>query len=282
VTGRPDDVDADATARAFLAATLASCLEQVLGNATEVAAGREDAEFVHQLRVGLRRLRTALRELGTLGDPFPDTWEGVLRAAFQELGAHRDTALVVPTIAAELGRAGAPELAELPAMPARRPRTVVRDPGFQRTLLEILARTHALGTDAPAEAPAAASDLVARRLDALHRQVVRDAKRFGRLDAARQHRVRKRLKRLRYHAEFAAPLFGAKRVERYLAAWKDAQDALGAYNDTRIASEAYRAAADRQPAAWFAVGWLEAGKDRCVKRCRRALRAAGRSEPFWD
>src|SRR5207237_265256 len=45
---------------------LASCLAQVIGNASELAAGSEDEEHVHQLRVGIRRLRTALRELQPL------------------------------------------------------------------------------------------------------------------------------------------------------------------------------------------------------------------------
>jgi inorganic triphosphatase YgiF len=328
VGARPVAVDPDASAPAFLGAVLGSCLEQVLGNAGPVAAGAGGDELIHQLRVGLRRLRTALRELGTLADPFPPKWEDVLSAAFQELGAHRDTALVVPTIAAELARAGAPELEELPKVRARSPQTVVRDPAFQRTLLEILGRAHALSAavvlpssptpnpsapraavasspqrdeaaaDGSAEASSAAAEpdpdpvaavspgsaraVVAQHLQTLHKQLVRDAKRFTDLDTPRQHRVRKRLKRLRYLAEFAAALFGAKRVSRYLGQWKAAQDELGAYNDARIAVDAYRGVAERQPAAWFAVGWLEAGKDRSVKRCARALRAACKSEPFWS
>ena len=43
------------------------CLEQVLVNASEIAAGSSDAEHVHQLRVGIRRLRTAMRELAVWG-----------------------------------------------------------------------------------------------------------------------------------------------------------------------------------------------------------------------
>ena len=93
--------------------------------------------------------------------------------------------------------------------------------------------------------------------------------------------MRKRLKRLRYFGEFAAPLFGARRVARYLAAWHDAQDALGRYNDQRIAAAQFAREAETQPHAWFGVGWLAARRPAAVKRCERALRKAAQIRPFW-
>jgi triphosphatase len=45
---------------------VSGCLGQILPNATEVAIGNFDHDVVHQLRVGIRRLRTALRELDDL------------------------------------------------------------------------------------------------------------------------------------------------------------------------------------------------------------------------
>jgi len=285
VTARTPELEESAQALRFLAAVLTSCLHQILGNAAHVAAGRESDEVVHQLRVGLRRLRTALRELAGFGADFPETWEATLRAAFSELGEFRDVELIVPTYAAQIAAAGAPDLPPLQTSTrARRPRTTVRDPGFQRVLLEVLAcslQPPPAAIDESGQPPLAKPMLVSH-LHALHRRVVRDGRRFAALDADRQHRVRKRLKRLRYLSEFAAPLFSQRRVERFLAAWKDAQDALGDYNDLHIASAAYRAHAAKHPAAWFAVGWLEAGKKRGVKRCARALKAAGKATPFWE
>jgi len=123
--------------------------------------------------------------------------------------------------------------------------------------------------------------LVAQRLDGLRLSVARDGKRFATLDPDRQHRVRKRLKRLRYLCEFSAPLFGIKQVTRYLASWRQAQDALGEYNDQLIAAEFFRAEAGTEPRAWFAVGWLAARQRVCVKRCKRALRKAMKAPAFW-
>ncbi|MDE2455893.1 MAG: CYTH domain-containing protein, partial [Burkholderiales bacterium] len=59
-----------ATPAAVCAAALQSALAQVLPNAAEVAGASAEAEHLHQLRVGLRRLRTALRLFGPWsGDP---------------------------------------------------------------------------------------------------------------------------------------------------------------------------------------------------------------------
>lgn len=273
------------SAHEFFAATFQSCLAQVLGNASRVAGEPGDDRSVHQLRVGLRRMRTALRELGGLAGSIDPAWEGQLRAAFNELGDDRDRSVVLPQVQADLAAAGAPSLiAPLAAQRARQPQTVVRSTVFQRTLLDLIAFGHALSQAPAGVASAAGGDpraLVAQRLDELLRLIVRDGKRFAKLETARQHRVRKRLKRLRYLGEFAAPLFGAKAVERYLQKWRRAQDALGEYNDQRVSADAFEASAATEPHAWFGVGWLAAHKEAAVERCQRALRDAAKARPFW-
>ena len=273
-----------ASGRAFMIATIESCMAQVLANASGIAAGSDDAEIVHQLRVGVRRLRTALRELSAFAEAgsVDPGWEDGLRKVFQELGKVRDRDVVLPQIHAELAAAGAPALQGLEmAKGTRAPTAVVRDTAFQRLLLALIGFEHALSA---AAAPAGGEDpraAVAKRLDKLLQRLARDGKRFAELDTDRQHRVRKRLKRLRYLSEFAMPLFGTKRVGRYIENWRRAQDALGSYNDERVAADLFRADADVEPGAWFAVGWLEARKGAAVKRCRRALREAAKAKPFW-
>ena len=277
-------VDVKQRATAFFVATIESCLAQILGNASEVAAGACDEPFVHQLRIGLRRLRTALRELSMLVNGIDPEWEPVLRSAFRELGEYRDIAVVVPAVREELDAAGAPSFPDpKPVHRARRPETIVRDPLLQRTLLDVLAFGHELTAEAIGDDSIGKDvrTLVARRLDGLRRSVARDGKRFATLDPARQHRVRKCLKRLRYLSEFATPLFGTKQITRYLAAWRQAQGALGEYNDQRIAAQFFRAETGTEPRAWFAVGWLAARQQACVKRCKRALRKATKTPAFW-
>ncbi|PBI90494.1 CHAD domain protein [Variovorax boronicumulans] len=285
--------------RALQQAVVASCLDQMLPNASEIAAGSTDEEQIHQLRIGIRRLRTALRELAGLD---ADTsrfdaaaWEPPLVDAFRALGELRDREQVVKLAQPRLREAGAPEVDPLAgdadgaaAVPALTPGDIVRAAAFQDVLVSLIGFTAV----APAPAPLAADvalQLLRERLQRLHKQAVRDGRRFESLDTESQHRVRKRLKRLRYLAEFAAPLFaeaeGGKKkkdaAKRYLKALRPAQDALGEFNDEAVALALYREVASRDPRAWFAVGWFSARRAAGATACREALERIGEAPRFW-
>jgi triphosphatase len=277
-------VESNVDTAGFLASTLASCILQILGNASEIAAGALDEQFVHQLRVGLRRIRTALRELGTLVPGVDPEWEEVFARAFRELGTHRDAVMIVPAIRAEMLAAGLECVGEpTSAQTMRTPQAVVRDDEFQRTLLAILAFCHS-GSRADTSyrrGRKALQTKVARLLKSLHATLSRDAGRFSSLSPAHQHRVRKRLKRLRYLSEFAAPLFDADRVRRYLGSWRQAQDALGEFIDHRIGLAAFNASAEAEPRKPVLVWFAHRIRD-CVKRSERTLRKAARRPVFWE
>lgn len=258
-----------------------SCLAQIVPNAGEVADGCGAPEHLHQLRVGLRRLRTALRELPSLSEvPCSEEDRQALDEAFDRLGATRDRQVAASHIAPRLQAAGAP-LCDLPDNGAatEAPSDVVRTAAFQRALIKLTAYTfEVLHAPDEGDSPARA---MAGRLQHLHRQLAKAARRFEDLPVEEQHRVRKRLKRLRYLAEFAGPLHRRRAVERYLKALKPAQDALGVHNDEAVAEDAYRQAAADAPGAWFAVGWLAGQRELSARRCGKALRAIAQAEPFW-
>jgi inorganic triphosphatase YgiF len=264
---------------------VAACLVQVLSNASEVAGGSTSPDHVHQLRVGIRRLRTALRELPALAPALDPAWDTPLAYTFRLLGEQRDAQVLAQALAPRLAQAGAPlSTWPGPAPSGGQPPALVRNPDFQQVLLALLAFTH---VNDPAEADIAElagvepRRYIASRLRALHRKVVRDADGFQALPAADQHRARKRLKRLRYLAEFAAPLFGKRAVKRYLKALRPAQDALGRHNDEAVALAAFQQAAERDGRAWFAVGWLQARQRASAHDCREALREVAKADRFW-
>ena len=204
--------DAEGGPAGFVRAVLDSCLKQVIGNASEVGAGAAGEALVHQLRVGLRRMRTALSALGGWANGIEPAWNAVFARAFRELGAQRDAAVVVPGVLAEMEADGIRCAWEpVPAPVLRSSRAVVRDPAFQRTLLAVLAFCHspALPSKGSRETPKRLRKRLASQLASLHARLERDTKKFADLSAERQHDVRKRLKRLRYLCEFAAPVFGA-------------------------------------------------------------------------
>jgi len=91
-------------------AVLVACMSQVLPNASEIADGNDSVEIVHQLRVGIRRLRTALRELEPLGGGIDSAWEPALVDAFRALGYQRDRELLLSKMRPTLVQAGAPAI----------------------------------------------------------------------------------------------------------------------------------------------------------------------------
>jgi triphosphatase len=290
VLAHPVRLEQGADIRSALAAMVLNCMDHVLPNMSDVAshaAGNSpDSEQMHQLRIGLRRLRTVLRELGDSQPGINAAWEPELARVFRVLGEHRDREFLTLHMQPQLIAAGGPAFDPAPAAVLPDPVQAVRSAAFQRTLLELLGFAHGQAASAGASGTAGtagepAVDVVRPRLVHLHRQIVRQGHNFLTLDEAHQHRLRKRLKRLRYLAELARPLFKGKQVDRYLHALKPVQDALGVYNDRRTAFGAYCKLAHDDPRAWFAIGWLGANRQDDAKACQRALRALAKGKVFW-
>ena len=280
---RPPKLESGASGRALFRAMLGSCLDQVLANASVIADGDADAEAIHQLRVGLRRLRTLRRELGEWRGALGDAWEAPAAELFRALGMQRDRETIAAALQQRLLAAGspAPELFAADA-PSVDPIAAVRAPAFQHALLDLL--EFVLDSEPPTNSNASDDngDFVARRLDKLHKRTRRDAARFGELDEPARHAVRKRVKRLRYLAELVAPLYKEARVKRYLRTLGPAQDALGQFMDLVVAgSLAHEVVEGGDPRAWFNVGWLKAQLPDAVDRCGKCLRVVVGAEPFW-
>jgi len=250
------------------------CVDQVLRNAAAIAAGEGGDEHVHQLRVGIRRLRSAWRLFD--GWVAPPNGELVDRARqlFGSLGADRDLAVIAADVEPRIRAAGMPEALFADAA-ARRPADsasaadTVSGPGAQAWLLALLESVECAAAAAPpdrgdvTDRPEAAVDaplrpLAARRLQRWHDRLVEPADRFDRLDVQSRHALRRRAKRLRYAAEFCASLWERKAVKRYLKRLAAVQEVFGEMNDLYMARARYDAVAAQSPAALFACGWIAA------------------------
>ena len=269
---------------AIYRAAVKSCFEQISLNASAVASGRYDDEVVHQLRIGLRRLRTAGRELaGLSGGPEP-AWDAVVAQTFRSLGAYRDASTVAAALHDMLSAAGSPQ----PSLDAQGPEAPdpeqqVRSTSFQLALLQILADARESSDDSTAEcAPENPRRRIASRLAHLHARLEKDAKRFEALESGQQHAVRKRLKRLRYLAELVGSLYDRGQVDRYVDGLRPAQDALGAHVDLLVGLKlARQAALSGGGDVWFNVGYLSAKLPTTATACRRALAKVAGLRPFW-
>lgn len=281
----PEQAPRPADGAALWHDALARCAAMLLPNASALANGSTEPEHVHQLRVGIRRLRTAVRELGPLvGLLAEPAWLAPLVDLFRALSAGRDAAALQAALLPLLEAAGAPctDWRGPSETPPQEPAALLRAPGVQQALLGLLVDAAAPvgGEEALAADPAAAH--LRGRLRKLQRQVVRAGRDFERLPEAQQHATRKRLKRLRYLAEFAGLAVGKPRaLARWLKPLVAAQDALGEHQDRLVALPLYRAAAAHRPEAWFAVGWLTAERDASARACRKALAGLDAARRFW-
>jgi len=263
----------------------------VLANGSLLAEGENDDDVVHQLRVGIRRMRTAWRELGHWRGSLSGGWEAPLADVFRQLGDYRDKKTVAASMQKRLAAAGSPEPALQPADAAAGADLValVRARGFHHALVDLVAFVSSAEGErrgygvAPGPAPEKHPDeTIGKHLDKLHARLKRDARRFDQLQECDRHGVRKRLKRLRYLTELVAPMYRSGRVGRFLGELEPAQDELGHYMDlvvaARLAGDVIAAGDAR---AWFNVGWLKAQSPRAIERCRKALERVAAARPYW-
>lgn len=252
---------------------LQNALAHALPNAAEIAAGTDAPEHLHQLRVALRRLRSALRWFADWGGDADaaHALEADWREPFGRLGAARDADVLAHGLHPALQAAGAPPFSCPAAAAVDGPGEIVRGGDFTALLLRTLA------TSMPASEPAADDDAPAlhesasRVLHRAWRRVLRDAQAFGKASVEQQHRTRKRLKRFRYGLEFLLPLLARKPALRLHRAVCSALDALGHLNDLHTAEARLRICAQADSRAWFAVGWAVAGQPQAQAAAAVAL-----------
>lgn len=259
---------------AALRCIVGACLAQVLPNAADMAGGVGGPEHLHQLRVGLRRLRCALRVFGSASNAVDPSWEPALAALFNELGAARDRDALAESLLPELQRAGAPLAALMPEPDHSDPAAALRDEAANVLLLELIGFAHSATVPEGLQTNPRPPDflsLVQQRLRRMRRQLISDAAGFGSSDDDYRHRARKRLKRLRYSLEFVAGLYPGRPLKKFLARVRAAQELLGRYSDLVVAERAFRAQLGQDPRAWFAIGWLTAQRTQRVPQAAKAL-----------
>ena len=279
------------------------CLQQLEANEACALSGA-DPEGVHQMRVALRRLRSAFalfapalpagaaghlddlrwfaRELGRARD-----WDVFLSQTLGPLGRRigDDASLEAFAAAAERCRARAYEVA----------RRAIRSRRYTEAKLRLgqwLAQDDWSAAGGPAaqwlNAPAA--DYADAVLQRRYRKLRRLGRRHAELTPPELHRLRIQAKKLRYAADFFRSLYGRKPARGFIEALAAIQDVLGVINDTATGQELLQEAAecagrrrrrlDRANA--LVAGWFAALTDDHLGRLGRQWDAVAERVPFWD
>lgn len=274
-------VELKATVMHLFRGGLRRSLSIVQKSARSLALKPDNAEALHQLRVGLRKLRTLLSEMRRLDLPVLPDWEAQLRDTFRLLGAHRDWEILNQIIRPRLEHAGAP--LTLCAKPDVIPvESIVGSKVFLRVLADLNAFKHEVEAAAPSCRHTSAR-WIEHRITQLHKKVLRDGQKFDQLTTEEQHRVRKRLKRLHFLFDLAKSLAPTNQDthKAYLKRVKAALDALGVQHDLSVAIGHFNAYSEKAPLALFAAGYLQGLMVQSSLDAKETIHMIGPAPPAW-
>ncbi len=250
------DLDDDPSAAAAIRAAIAGSVIRLIRHDPGVRIG-DDAEDVHQARVGTRRLRSDLRTFRSLLDR---DWVRSTRAELRWLGGHlgevRDADVLLERLRRQTSQLPARDAVAVAGLLRRlaRQREAARERLLEATVsaryVELLdglvADVASLPTLPESDEPAAAvfPSLVARPWKHLSKRVESLA-----VDPADEelHEVRILAKRCRYAAEAAARVVG-KPARAWAKRLAEVQTVLGDHQDAVVAETWLREAAARAPA----------------------------------
>jgi CHAD domain-containing protein len=250
-----------------------NCLVQIQANEAGVVQER-DVESVHQMRVGLRRLRCALKLFRNRLQA-ADEVQQALDWLSMQLGTARDWDVLAGSTLSAVAEAAPDEagIAELKLAALVRARdaheaaaAAVSSPRYTRLILHFTCWVQGCGwRDAMArrDQKRLTAPLTRFAHAMLEQQQRRLLKRGGKLQGASaqtRHRVRIAAKKIRYATEFFQSLYPPRRVRPYVAALSTLQDELGWLNDAAVADRLVKQLQDGQidldAGAGFLRGYL--------------------------
>ncbi len=268
----------------------ANCLLQMTANRDGIRQ-QQDVESVHQMRIGLRRLRTLLA-LFKCVLPVPAlllqelTWLGT------QLGAARDwevlagstLALVAAQAPGDIGLDAVTLAAQALAQERHAAATAALNSARYTHLIEQVTAwienggwhdgmTARQRKRLGARMTACASAMLLRQ----HSRLLARGNKLRGASAGQRHRIRIAAKKMRYACDFFQDLYPARKMTPYLAALVRLQDTLGWLNDAAVADALLRQLQDQQSAlagsAGFVRGYLAArllqGEKQSIRRWKK-------------
>jgi triphosphatase len=291
VHAEPINVTNEMTTRDAFKAIGYATLRHFSGNADGVRA--LDAEAVHQMRVGLRRLRAAISLFDDiLPGPSTARIKEELKWLTGELAPARELDVFLAEQIKPLGRAGRPKrgFRAIEKHFSGRRRTAFQNardalgtPRYRRLLIDVL-EWLALRNGRDAESAETTGEFVAALMQRRTRKVQKGGRRLDKLSPRERHKLRIKVKKIRYALDFFENLYPAKadkELKEFSASLKKIQNALGTLNGFIAHRSMATAAALRAPsrdrrarafASGLLVGHEQEASRTLIKSAAKALR----------
>jgi CHAD domain-containing protein len=291
------------TVEAVLQSVGRECLRHLLRNEPAALAG--EGEAFHQMRVALRRLRSAVCAVKSMLPSAQYQWvQSELKLLADSVGPARNwdvfTASLLDPVRSSLPKDA--DLAQLADAAIRRRRAAYDSAkeaiGSRRYAESVLKLARWFETRAWREQPASErsselfapiADIAPRLIERRWRQVCKRSRRFAKRSQAERHRLRIALKKQRYVIEFLTGLFDAGEAKAFARRLKPLQEQLGRLNDVstahalmqEIVRPADGGASQLGQEAGLVLGWHLRGMTDQEAKLRRNVRRLRKAKPFW-
>ncbi len=266
-----------------------------------IAGGSDALEPVHQMRVAMRRLRSAVAQFPAAdGAPMLDAARHGLKALAGVLGPARDWDVFCSETGQAVGEAFTPEaqIGKLLAAAERRRaehyrtlRTHLDGAGYRKLMIRLAALSRPGSWEEAAgperhdtlarSLPDFAADVLSKRLKGL----LQEGETIDHLEPPVLHEIRLRGKRMRYAAELFGPLFPGKAPRRFIRRLTELQEVIGVLNDGAVAAQLMAELGGTGVERAFAVGVVRgfvAGRGAAHRReIALAWKRFRRTAAFW-
>ena len=277
-----------------------SCVQHFQGN-LHGAMASDDDEYLHQVRVALRRLRLVLRMIEkvhadrTLAALYRDASDLCIA-----LGRIREwdvfiSQTVKPICTRMVGHKGLQVLLAASERQRSKCYAALRSADKAVELQRLLLR-FGIWMNGPCWKRTAwqqgsngqsAKDFATKRLQKQSKRFARSGQHLETASAARLHSLRIIAKKLRYSAEFFSSLFDKRKAESFVGALGKVQDVLGQINDIAVAHRLLdgltmdAALTDHHEAVVLVKGWIAHDQSGQLASLRKSISAFNKQPEFW-
>jgi triphosphatase len=293
--GKPPSMAPDISNAGALRAIAGANLAHLLAN-LQCLVATGDPEAIHQMRVALRRLRSAMTLFkAMLHDPHSHGLRSELRWMQQVLGAARDKDVLIAEILQPVDRLfhtapGYLELCDQIEASRQADRAAmlaeVKSPRFAKGLLRLACWLEEIGQgDRLGQEPV--RTLALATLNRRHRRVKKRMAHFHSLDETGRHECRIEIKKLRYAIDFFGGILSDRRAAKMASQLALLQDALGHLNDIAAAGRHLQQIAKQAPGqdvAWAAgmvAGWHRNRTDELLDQAWNLWHEVEKLPLFW-